>query len=147
MFREQLYKNNARALLPCILSFLISDWLQHARSVGGVYEWDLTVPSHHLEVGGENDSVCLQTVLTLSLSCPLLNELTGPTWRLTKLSSPLSIGAIAPVLPPPCAKVQLRHYDSSTTGLILECPHSLCMESWLIGRVQLQMGRGEGRKH
>ena len=34
----QLYKNNARTLLPCILSFLNSDWLQHAHSVRGVYE-------------------------------------------------------------------------------------------------------------
>ena len=38
MFGVQLYKNNARALLPRILSFLYSDWLQHARSVRGVYE-------------------------------------------------------------------------------------------------------------
>ena len=38
MFRVQLYKNNARALLSRILSILNLDWLQHARSVRGVYE-------------------------------------------------------------------------------------------------------------
>ena len=41
MFGVQLYKNNARALLSRILSFLNLDWLQHARSVRGVYEWTL----------------------------------------------------------------------------------------------------------
>ena len=39
MFGVQLYKNNARALLSRILSTLILDWLQHARSVRGVYEY------------------------------------------------------------------------------------------------------------
>ena len=34
----QLYKNNARALLSRILSILNLDWLQHTRSVRGVYE-------------------------------------------------------------------------------------------------------------
>ena len=38
MFRVQLYKNNARALLSRILSILNLDWLQHARSIRGVYE-------------------------------------------------------------------------------------------------------------
>ena len=38
MFGVQLYKNNARALLLRILSILNLDWLQHARSVRGVYE-------------------------------------------------------------------------------------------------------------
>ena len=38
MFGVQLYKNNARALLARILSILNLDWLQHARSVRGVYE-------------------------------------------------------------------------------------------------------------
>ena len=38
MFGVQLYKNNARALLSCILSILNLDWLQHARNVRGVYE-------------------------------------------------------------------------------------------------------------
>ena len=38
VFGVQLYKNNARALLSRILSILNSDWLQHARSVRGVYE-------------------------------------------------------------------------------------------------------------
>ena len=41
MFRVQLYKNNARALLSRILSILNLDWLQHARSVRGVYEFIL----------------------------------------------------------------------------------------------------------
>ena len=41
MFGVQLYKNNARALLSRILSILNLDWLQHARSVRGVYELDL----------------------------------------------------------------------------------------------------------
>ena len=35
---DELYKNNARALLSRILSILNLDWLQHARSVHGVYE-------------------------------------------------------------------------------------------------------------
>ena len=39
MFGVQLYKNNARALLSHILSILNLDWLQHARSVRGVYEY------------------------------------------------------------------------------------------------------------
>ena len=38
MFGVQLCKNNARALLSRILSILNLDWLQHARSVRGVYE-------------------------------------------------------------------------------------------------------------
>ena len=38
VFGVQLYKNNARALLSHILSILNLDWLQHARSVCGVYE-------------------------------------------------------------------------------------------------------------
>ena len=41
MFGVQLYKNNARALLSRILSILNLNWLQHARSVRGVYEYDL----------------------------------------------------------------------------------------------------------
>ena len=47
MFGVQLYKNNARALLSRILSILNLDWLQHARSVRGVYElyliWDISL--------------------------------------------------------------------------------------------------------
>ena len=39
MFGVQLYKNNARELLSRILSILNLDWLQHARSVRGVYEY------------------------------------------------------------------------------------------------------------
>ena len=42
MFGVQLYKNNARVLLSRILSILNLDWLQHARSVRGVYELDLS---------------------------------------------------------------------------------------------------------
>ena len=41
MFGVQLYKNNARALLSRILSILNLDWLQHACSVRGVYEYKL----------------------------------------------------------------------------------------------------------
>ena len=41
MFGVQLYKNNARELLSRILSILNLDWLQHARSVHGVYECKL----------------------------------------------------------------------------------------------------------
>ena len=41
MFGVQLYKNYARALLSRILSILNLDWLQHARSVRGVYEFQL----------------------------------------------------------------------------------------------------------
>ena len=42
MFGVQLYKNNARALLSRILSILNLDWLQHARSVRGVYECQMS---------------------------------------------------------------------------------------------------------
>ena len=41
IFGVQLYKNNAHALLWRILSILNLDWLQHARSVRGVYEYVL----------------------------------------------------------------------------------------------------------
>ena len=34
-----MYKNNARALLSRILSIVNSDWMQHASSVCGVYEY------------------------------------------------------------------------------------------------------------
>ena len=40
MFGVQLYKNNARALLSSIVNL---DWLQHACSVRGVYEWCLVM--------------------------------------------------------------------------------------------------------
>ena len=36
--RSAIVQNNARALLLLILSILNLDWLQHARSVRGVYE-------------------------------------------------------------------------------------------------------------
>ena len=53
MFGVQLYKNNARALLSRILSILNLDWLQHARSVRGVYElgyskWVVALPFSHV---------------------------------------------------------------------------------------------------
>ena len=53
MFRVQLYKNNARALLSRILSILNLDWLQRARSVRGVYEFliRLVLPSHRVLYG------------------------------------------------------------------------------------------------
>ena len=54
MFGVQLYKNNARALLSRILSILNLDWLQHARSVRGVYEFwmknTLSVLSQNLQI-------------------------------------------------------------------------------------------------
>ena len=40
VFRVRLYKNNARALLSHIVN---SDWLQHACSVRGVYEYSLNM--------------------------------------------------------------------------------------------------------
>ena len=43
MFGVQLYKNNARELLSRISSILNLDWLQHARSVRGVYEFKIFV--------------------------------------------------------------------------------------------------------
>ena len=51
MFGVQLYKNNACALLSLILSILNLDWLQHARSARGVYEFmhDITNTSDVLE--------------------------------------------------------------------------------------------------
>ena len=50
MFGVQLYKNNARALLSRILSILNSDWLQHARSVRGVYELFIIPKYYYLVV-------------------------------------------------------------------------------------------------
>ena len=44
VFGVQLYKNNACALLSRILTILSSDWLHHARTVRGVYEWHLITP-------------------------------------------------------------------------------------------------------
>ena len=49
MFGVQLYKNNARALLSRILSILNLDWLQHARSVRGVYEYEIQNISANLK--------------------------------------------------------------------------------------------------
>ena len=46
MFGVQLYKNNARALLSHILSILNFDWLQHARSVRGVYDFNSNLSTH-----------------------------------------------------------------------------------------------------
>ena len=43
VFEVQLYKYNARALHLRILSILNSDWLQHVRSVRGVYKWFLII--------------------------------------------------------------------------------------------------------
>ena len=48
MFGVQLYKNNARALLSRILSILNLHWLQHARSVRGVYEFPLSFLLFHV---------------------------------------------------------------------------------------------------
>ena len=53
MFGVQLYKNNAHALLSRILSILNLDWLQHARSVRGVYEIILTLKSLKYSILGE----------------------------------------------------------------------------------------------
>ena len=56
MFGVQLYKNNARALLSRFLSILNLDWLQHARSVRGVYELDITC--HNMTFMITNYEVC-----------------------------------------------------------------------------------------
>ena len=53
VFRVQLYKNNARALLSRILSILNSDWLQHVRSVRGVYEQNI------IDFGKQRNHGCL----------------------------------------------------------------------------------------
>ena len=68
MFGVQLYTNNARALLSRILSILNLDWLQHARSVRGVYEWQ------------SNQDI---TYCFLKLSSTLYLKLTGTTSRTT----------------------------------------------------------------
>ena len=52
MFGVQLYENNARALLSRILSILNLDWLQHARSVRGVYEFSLKLVRVNLRIMG-----------------------------------------------------------------------------------------------
>ena len=41
VFGVQLYKTNAHVLLSCILGIVNSDWLQHACSVSGVYEFEI----------------------------------------------------------------------------------------------------------
>ena len=46
VFQVQMYKNNARALLSCILCILNSDWLWHACSVHGVYECYLRIKDY-----------------------------------------------------------------------------------------------------
>ena len=43
VFGVQLYKNNACALLSHILSIVNPDWLQHACSVCGVYEYGISL--------------------------------------------------------------------------------------------------------
>ena len=48
MFEVQLYKNNAHTLLSRILSILNLDWLQHARSVRGVYEICIMYTMHSM---------------------------------------------------------------------------------------------------
>ena len=55
MFGVQLYKNNARVLLSHILSILNLDWLQHARSVRGVYE--CSVPVRQLVNIGDREDI------------------------------------------------------------------------------------------
>ena len=50
MFIVQLYKYNARALSR-ILSILNLDWLQHARSVRGVYEFGMYTSSNPMHLG------------------------------------------------------------------------------------------------
>ena len=71
MFGVQLYKNNVRALLSRILSILNLDWLQHARSVRGVYECLLVIESRgnvctvHLSTGYFLSS---ETVFSLGLT-------------------------------------------------------------------------------
>ena len=58
MFGVQLYKNNARALLSRILSILNLDWLQHARSVRGVYEY-----------GMKHKTAIINHAITVSTGC------------------------------------------------------------------------------
>ena len=43
VFRVQLYKNNAHALLSRILSIVNSDWLQHVHMVRRVFECYLSM--------------------------------------------------------------------------------------------------------
>ena len=61
MFGVQLYKNNARALLSRILSILNLDWLQHARSVRGVYECSLLLSKSN----NIPDSIPSQSIVTV----------------------------------------------------------------------------------
>ena len=64
MFGVQLYKNNARALLSRILSILNLDWLQHERSVRGVYECILIIVKF-------NQCVCDGSMVYLNRSEPI----------------------------------------------------------------------------
>ena len=66
MFGVQLYKNNARALLSRILSILNLDWLQHARSVRGVYELEI---KHQTSLNYYRcDSTCIATSINKELT-------------------------------------------------------------------------------
>ena len=70
MFGVQLYKNNARALLSRILGILNLDWLQHARSVRGVYESQIKKRNLVLN---NNDTYQRETLSERSIRQPLNN--------------------------------------------------------------------------
>ena len=61
MFGVQLYKNNACALLSRILSILNLDWLQHARSVRGVYEFALRCMQYFFSKSVDNFEIAHRT--------------------------------------------------------------------------------------
>ena len=70
VFGAQLYKNNTRALLSHIFSIVNSDWLQHASSVRGGYEYFVTI-HHTLDMRGTSlDNAAkygyLRNMLTMS---------------------------------------------------------------------------------
>ena len=64
MFGVQLYKNNARALLSRILSILNLDWLQHAGSVRGVYEYLIILINTKLSRCDQHQGLCLVYSIT-----------------------------------------------------------------------------------
>ena len=69
MFGEQLYKNNARVLLSNILSILNLDWLQHARSVRGVYEIIIISSIYKAHLISQRTSQCASLLLRYQENC------------------------------------------------------------------------------
>ena len=95
MFGVQLYKNNASALLSRILSILNLDWLQHARSVRGVYEYLVSHGERYII------SSCLSILVTF---------LSWVRWELLELATVLTLSCL-PIYPMSSLKVFYQNMD------------------------------------